>query len=318
MNLLCVAHDCEPYGHLVDAGGKPMSVSRMAKLVRITPAACAKLLEELLAEGVVRRSDAGVYYSKRMVLDEELRNRRAEGGSAGAEHGIKGGSHGRKGGRPRGGQGGAQEPPSSGQQGGFGNPPSGSVEGGAQNPPSTAANGGIGKPPPSSSSSSPSSPSEEEGGGTASAFPAPPREEGGQRTPAEEVCERLRCEGIEGAYPAHPTLQRLLAEGASVSEFLGPVEKAKHKGDPFTYLLSTVLGMRSDAAKVQVPQVKLATQAWDRSEASIAEAGKAVGLVWSADGWVQDLATKDRRPMTLPAYRLEVAARRAAGKGGEA
>ena len=32
---------------------------------------------------------------------------------------------------------------------------------------------------------------------------------------------------------------------------LGPVEKAKHKGEPFAYLLSTVLALRSDAAKVQ-------------------------------------------------------------------
>lgn len=131
IDLMCLAHECEPYGHLI-VNGRPMTAAQIAGQVGLAQSQCAKLLQELIDNGVARKTAEGVVYSKRMVEDEDLRQRRAEGGKAGSEHGVKGAEHGIKGGRPVKGRG-VSEPPLE--------PPSGlPIE-----------------PPPSSSSSSSSS-----------------------------------------------------------------------------------------------------------------------------------------------------------------
>lgn len=99
IDLMCVAHECEPYGHLM-LNGKPMTLAKIAGQIGVPASQVKKLLDELLENGVARKTPQGVIYSKRMVDDERLRAIRAEGGKAGAEHGVKGGSHGVKGGRP--------------------------------------------------------------------------------------------------------------------------------------------------------------------------------------------------------------------------
>ena len=99
IDMMCIAHECEPYGHLT-INGKPMTSAQIAGQVGLVPAQAKKLIEELVANGVARTSASGAIYSKRMVDDEDLRNRRAEGGKAGSEHGQKGAEHGHKGGRP--------------------------------------------------------------------------------------------------------------------------------------------------------------------------------------------------------------------------
>jgi hypothetical protein len=109
IDLLCIAHDCEPYGYLV-VNGKQMSCAQMAGQVGLPAAQVRRLLDELLANGVARQAEDGTIYSKRMVEDERLRNARAEGGKAGSEHGAKGAEHGAKGGRPRKGKGGFETP----------------------------------------------------------------------------------------------------------------------------------------------------------------------------------------------------------------
>lgn len=99
IEMMCIAHECEPYGHLV-VNGKPMTTAQIGRLVGISEKECTKLLAELFEAGVPSKSDMGVIFSRRMVADEEIRNKRAAGGHAGAEHGKKGASHGGKGGRP--------------------------------------------------------------------------------------------------------------------------------------------------------------------------------------------------------------------------
>jgi hypothetical protein len=136
VEMLCIAHECEPYGHLT-VNGKPMNAAQIGRHTGLTERECAKLIAELEAAGVLSRTEEGAIFSRRMVRDEDIRNRRAEGGKAGSEHGIKGAEHGSKGGRPKAERGdvrGVSEPPFE--------PPN--------------------KPPPSSSSSSSSSSSEEE------------------------------------------------------------------------------------------------------------------------------------------------------------
>jgi hypothetical protein len=137
INAVCVAHECEPYGHLT-INGQAMTAAQLGRLVGASAKEAQALIDELLAAGVASRTAVGAIFSRRMVRDEDIRNRRAEGGKAGSEHGAKGGEHGSKGGRPSGGRG-VSKPPSE--------PPSGPLV----EPPI--------KPPPSSSSSSSSSPS---------------------------------------------------------------------------------------------------------------------------------------------------------------
>lgn len=109
VNMLCIAHECEPYGHLV-VNGKPINAAQLARLVGLGATECAKLLAELEDAGVTSKSESGAIFSRRMVRDEELREKRAACGQAGAEHGIKGAEYGAKGGRPRKGRG-VLEPP---------------------------------------------------------------------------------------------------------------------------------------------------------------------------------------------------------------
>ena len=124
IDMLCLAHECDPYGHLV-VNGKPMKAAQIAGQVGLTAAQCSKLIDELVSNGVARVADDGTIYSKRMVADETAREARAEVGRAngakGAEFGHRGSEHGKKGGRPK-----AENP--------AGNPPTEPPEKPPQNP----------------------------------------------------------------------------------------------------------------------------------------------------------------------------------------
>lgn len=80
--MLCLMHECEPYGHL-SVNGKPMKPSQIARLVGITEKEYGRLLEELFDAGVPSRTEDGCIYSRRMVRDEHIRNVRAEAGKKG-------------------------------------------------------------------------------------------------------------------------------------------------------------------------------------------------------------------------------------------
>jgi hypothetical protein len=127
-DMLCLMHEGEPYGHLT-VFGRPIEPQALARLVGESLASVKKWLKELSENDVYSTNDAGVIFSRRMVRDEDLRERRAAGGPAGAEHGKKGAQHGSKGGRPK-----REETPHANDERGETKPPL--------------------KPPPSSSSSS--------------------------------------------------------------------------------------------------------------------------------------------------------------------
>jgi len=114
VEIMCIAHECEPYGTLRH-NGDPLQADDIAGLVGMcSPREAKALIDELVRKGVAKLDADGVLYSKRMVHDEQVRNARAEGGKAGAEHGAKGAEHGAKGGRPAtskgGGKGGSETP----------------------------------------------------------------------------------------------------------------------------------------------------------------------------------------------------------------
>lgn len=106
----CLMHQGEPYGHLTMPNGKPMAPMQLGNLCKISAATCKKLLEELESNGVFSRAENDTIFSRRMVRDEDIRNRRAQGGKEGAEHGIKGAEAGFKGGRPKSTKGGLETP----------------------------------------------------------------------------------------------------------------------------------------------------------------------------------------------------------------
>jgi hypothetical protein len=80
--MLCLMHECEPYGHL-SVNGKPMKPAQVARLVGISEKEYQRLLSELMEAGVPSVSDEGCVFSRRMVRDEHIRNVRAEAGKKG-------------------------------------------------------------------------------------------------------------------------------------------------------------------------------------------------------------------------------------------
>lgn len=107
--LLVTMHEGTPYGHLA-LDGEALSDDEAASLAGIPVREYARLLAELERRKVFSRTESGVIYSRRMVRDEEIRNKRATGGEGGKEHGHKGAGHGAKGGRPPKQKGGKETP----------------------------------------------------------------------------------------------------------------------------------------------------------------------------------------------------------------
>lgn len=67
--MLDLMHDGEPYGHLT-AGGVPIDVVQLARLIGIPLQKARRWLAELEDRKVFSRTEAGVIYSRRMVRDE--------------------------------------------------------------------------------------------------------------------------------------------------------------------------------------------------------------------------------------------------------
>lgn len=99
IEMICIMHAAEPYGHLC-AAGRPLDARDLSKLVGESERDVKKWLDELVHNNVCS-SEEGAIVSRRMVRDESLRERRAAGGEAGSEYGHLGAEHGKKGGRPR-------------------------------------------------------------------------------------------------------------------------------------------------------------------------------------------------------------------------
>lgn len=87
--MMCLMHECEPYGHL-SVNGKPMRPAQVARLVGVTEKEYQKLLAELTDAGVPSVADDGAIYSRRMVRDEHIRNVRAAAGKKGGNPNLVG------------------------------------------------------------------------------------------------------------------------------------------------------------------------------------------------------------------------------------
>lgn len=82
IELLCVMHECDPYGCLV-INGAPASPSQISRLVGEQEKAVRALLSELESAGVFSRTPEGAIYSRRMVKDERIRDIRGGAGRLG-------------------------------------------------------------------------------------------------------------------------------------------------------------------------------------------------------------------------------------------
>ena len=86
--MICFMHEGNPYGHL-KVGNKVILSTNLASMVGATLKDVIDWLEELHQAGVYELGEGGEIYSKRMVRDEILRNKRAEGGRLGGNPALK-------------------------------------------------------------------------------------------------------------------------------------------------------------------------------------------------------------------------------------
>lgn len=88
IDMICFMHEGNPYGHL-KVGNKVILPANLASMVGATLLEVEGWLSELHQAGVYEIADEGEIYSKRMVRDESLRNKRAEGGKLGGNPNLK-------------------------------------------------------------------------------------------------------------------------------------------------------------------------------------------------------------------------------------
>jgi hypothetical protein len=88
IDMICFMHEGNPYGHL-KVGNKVILPSNLAGMVGATLQDVEGWLNELHLSGVYELGEGGEIYSKRMVRDEILRNKRAEGGKLGGNPALK-------------------------------------------------------------------------------------------------------------------------------------------------------------------------------------------------------------------------------------
>jgi hypothetical protein len=83
IDMLCFMHQADPYGHLM-VNNKVISEDNLARVVGSPVRTVKSLLRELEGAGIFSRSpDNLAIFSRRMVRDEAIRTRRAEGGVLG-------------------------------------------------------------------------------------------------------------------------------------------------------------------------------------------------------------------------------------------
>ena len=88
IDMICFMHEGNPYGHL-KVGNKVILPANLASMVGATLLEVEGWLSELHQAGVYEIAETSEIFSKRMVRDEYLRNKRAEGGKLGGNPNLK-------------------------------------------------------------------------------------------------------------------------------------------------------------------------------------------------------------------------------------
>lgn len=83
MEMLCIMHAAEPYGHLL-INGHPVTDMQIAALTGVEVSTVTALKTELETSGVYSRNSDGIIYSRRMTRDSRISKARAKAGKEGA------------------------------------------------------------------------------------------------------------------------------------------------------------------------------------------------------------------------------------------
>lgn len=89
IEMLCLMHQGSEYGYL-KVNHKVIHPANLARMCGASFSETEGWLEELESAGVFSRDEAGCIYSKRMVRDEEIRQKRAAGGCKGGNPALMG------------------------------------------------------------------------------------------------------------------------------------------------------------------------------------------------------------------------------------
>jgi hypothetical protein len=88
MDMICYMHEGNPYGYL-RVGSKVILAPNLSVMVGLNLDTVDRLLAELEDCGVFERDEDSCIYSRRMIRDENLRNKRAAGGKLGGNPALK-------------------------------------------------------------------------------------------------------------------------------------------------------------------------------------------------------------------------------------
>lgn len=88
MDILCFMHEGSPYGYL-KVNHKVILAPNLARMCGLTLEETEGCLAELAEAGVFETDEEGVIFSRRMIRDEELRNKRAACGHLGGNPTLK-------------------------------------------------------------------------------------------------------------------------------------------------------------------------------------------------------------------------------------
>ena len=93
MEMMCIMHEGEPYGHLL-VSGRPPTAKQLAVLSGISNSECERFLAELELAGVYSKTEAVVIYSRRMVRDKAKLDKDRENGKGGGNPNLLDGVNG--------------------------------------------------------------------------------------------------------------------------------------------------------------------------------------------------------------------------------
>ena len=85
IDMISFMHEADPYGHL-RLNGRPVDAITLARMVGSDVRTVRRLLSELEAAGVFSRAEAGTIFSRRMVRDQQLRDKRGQYGYLSQQH----------------------------------------------------------------------------------------------------------------------------------------------------------------------------------------------------------------------------------------
>lgn len=89
IDMLCIMHQGEPYGHLT-VKGTPLEPQSLGRMVGASPREITAWLAELEGSQVFSRTATGSIFSRRMVKDEQFRQQRAACGKLGGNPSLVG------------------------------------------------------------------------------------------------------------------------------------------------------------------------------------------------------------------------------------